>query len=500
MTSTPRLLRRGTVGRVTAVVLAIVATPLGAARATTVTGASSIHWKTCGRQQCATLAVPVDYSRLSGPTVRLALGRVRATGGAPHLGSLVVNFGGPGEPGATDLDSFAQDLPKEIRARYDVVGFDPRGTGSSRPVRCYDDATADAVENVDPTPDGDADLRAFYDGTNEPLDEVAACVARNGSWLGELGSRNVARDMDRLRAALGERTLTYLGYSYGTVIGAVYAQMFPTRVGHLVLDSPVNLSATEADELRMDGAGFEHALDAFLADCAARRACEFHARDTRAAFVALQRRFEHGLTLATATSRRAGVAAFYTAVFASLYDRATGWEDLATALADAEHGDGRYLQALADAYDGRHPNGHYDNVDQVLFVIRCDDRFDPLQSFDDFVAQYHQAVADHPLLGAAIGSTVVGCDPRLPAPPASEQLGDVRVTGTAPILIVGTTNDPATAYSGAIDLAGRISGSRLLTFDSTEHTAYTKNPCIDAAVDAYLIRRVLPPPGTRCHA
>jgi pimeloyl-ACP methyl ester carboxylesterase len=501
--SAPRR-RRAVAGTVAVALLALLVPAVVRSRA----GASgaALHWTACGRAQCATLTVPVDYAQPGGGTFALALARVRATGDAPKLGSLLVNFGGPGEPGTNDLADFVHELPKEIRDRYDVVGFDPRGAGNSRPVRCFDDTIADSVERTDPTPNGEADLRPFYDGTKDPVDVVAACVSRNDGWLAQLGSRNVARDLDRIRGALGDAKLHYLGFSYGTVIGAVYAQMFPDRVGRLVLDGPVDLSATESDQLQLDGNGFEHALDAFLADCAARTACEFHSRDTRGAFVALQQRFEQGLTLPARddagrrTNRRANVASFYAAVISSLYDRTFGWTDLATALHDAEQGDGTLLQQLADDYDGRHANGQYDNVDQVLFVILCDDRFDPLESFNDYVAQYHAALATWPLLGGYTGSTIEGCDPRLPAPPPSEQLGDVRVTGTAPILVVGTTEDPATAYSGALDLTARLAGSRLLTFESTEHTAYTKSPCIDRAVDAYLIRGTLPRAGTRCRS
>jgi len=467
------------------------------------------RWKSCGsRLQCASLSVPVDYGQPTGDHVDIAVARVRATGPGRRLGSLVFNFGGPGDAGTTTLPAFARDLPAAIRARYDLVSFDPRGTGGSRPVECVDDKTADQLNAIDPTPNSDADLRAFFDGTHEPVDVVARCVAQNGAWLGQLGSRNVARDLDQLRAALGDERLAYLGFSYGTVIGAVYAQMFPDRVGPMVLDSPVDLSANALDELRANSDGFERALNDFLADCAARRACDFHSSgDPTKALTALERRFEAGLTLPTTnlatgkkTTRTAGVAAFYTALISALYDKRYGWPQLAQALAQAQLGDGTVLLALADSYNGRRDDGSYDNINQVIDVILCDDRVDAVPTFADFVAEYRHDVVQYPLLGAYVGSTVLGCDPRLPRPPTSETLGDVRVTGTAPVLIVGTTRDPATPYAGAEDLAGRITGSRLLTFESTEHTAYTKSRCIDDAVDNYLLRGVLPPAGTRCRA
>jgi pimeloyl-ACP methyl ester carboxylesterase len=463
-------------------------------------------WRSCGTGlECAVLRVPVDYARPEGDDVGIAVIRHRATDRAHRIGTLVMNFGGPGDAGTATLPGFVDELPSAIRQRYDLVSFDPRGTGRSRPIECVDDKTADRLYAVDPTPNDDSQLRTFYDGKNLPVDIVAACVARNGSWLADVGSRNVARDVDRLRAALGDTRLAYLGYSYGTVIGAVYAQMFPERVDRMVLDSPVDLSANAVEELRADGAGFETALDAFLADCAARPSCELHAGgDSAAALQALQARFEGGLTLPTRTTdgkrsrRRAGVAAFYTALIASLYDKEYGWPELAQALHLAERGDGSLVQVIADDYDGRHADGSYDNIDEAIGIILCDDRDDAVPSFDDYVDEYRRDVAAFPFLGAYIGSSVLGCDPRLPRPPAVETLGDVRVSGTPPILVVGTTKDPATPYAGAEDLVGRIAGARLLTFDSTEHTAYGKSPCVNRAVDGYLLDGRLPPVGKVC--
>ncbi len=452
--------------------------------------------------------MPVDYSQPDGEQVDIAVARLRATEPDQRLGSLVFNFGGPGDAGTATLPDYATQIPAAVRARYDLVSFDPRGTGKSRPVECIDDATADRLNAVDPTPNSDADLHAFYDGTHDPVDVVARCVARNGSWLAQLGSRNVARDLDRLRTALGEDTLSFVGYSYGTVIGSVYAQMFPDRVGRMVLDSPVDLSADALTELRGNSQGFEQALDDFLADCAKRSACTFHSGgNPKSALLTLERRFEQGLELPAVdlatgknSKRKAGVAAFYTALISALYDRQYGWPELANALDDARSGDGSYLLALADLYNGRHDDGTYDNIDEVIGVILCDDREDPVPSFDDYRAEYEREVAQYPLLGAYVGSTVLGCDPRLPRPPASEQVGDLRVTGAAPILVVGTTRDPATPFAGAQNLVTRLAGSRLLTFDSTEHTAYSKNACIDRAVNTYLLRGTLPPEGTVCKA
>jgi hypothetical protein len=218
----------------------------------------------------------------------------------------------------------------------------------------------------------------------------------------------------------------------------------------------------------------------------------------------LQHRFENGLTLPVydvrgrRTRRRAGVAAFYTAIISALYDKEFGWPNLADALDLATQADGTFLQLLADSYNGRRDNGTYDSVAEASGLIVCADRADPIESFDSFVANYERSRAAAPFLGAYTADVPLGCDPRLPRPTASELLGDVRVTGVAPVLVVGTTSDPATPYVGARDLVRRIAGARLLTFVSTEHTAYTKNSCIDRAVDRYLLTGHLPPAGTRC--
>ena len=415
------------------------------------------------------------------------------------------NFGGPGDPGAESLRGFVADLPHQIQDRYDVVSFDPRGTGGSRPIDCVSDREADQLYAADPTPTTLAGLRAFYDGTEGNVDFIKGCIAKNGSWLARVGSRNVARDLDRLRAALGDERLNYFGYSYGTVIGSVYAQQFPDRVGRMVLDGPVDLSEDEQGDVDNSAVGFERALDSFLRHCADTASCPFRSGGhPRAALRALRNRFEDGLTLPTFTSngtrtgRRAGVAAFYTAVFSGLYDEDFGWPNLADALSSAKQGDGTFLQLLADSYNGRHRNGTYDSLAESSGIILCADQPDPLETFDQFVDDYHQASKDYPFFGGFMTDVPFGCDPRLPRPTESELVGDVRVSGVAPVLVVGTTGDPATPYAGAQDLVGRIVGSRLLTFVSTEHTAYTRNDCINKAVDRYLVTGRLPRVGTRC--
>ncbi len=467
------------------------------------TGSGSLVWKNCGGGlQCATLQVPVDYRSPAGPMVGIAVARRRARQPSRRIGSLVVNYGGPGDPGTRSLRLAGSSIPAAVRDRFDIVSFDPRGTGASRPIDCVDDATADRLFAEDPTPNSAADLPRFYAGTNSSVDLVKACIDRLGSWLAEVGTRNVARDMEQLRVALGDPKLTYLGYSYGTVLGAVYAQMYPHLVRAMVLDSAVDISDTPQSEELGNAKGFEDALDAFLADCAARTGCAFHSGgDPKAALEHLRDRFEAGLTLPTADGRESGVSAFYLALIAALYDKQQGWPALASALHSAQRGHGTVMQRIADNYTGRDANGRYDNVQEAIGPIRCADRDDAKVSFAEYQATYQQYAAQFPLLGPVVAAFPIGCDPRLPTVAPGEALGDVRVTGAPPILIVGTTNDPATPYAGAVDLQQRIAKSRLLTFESTEHGSYAKGiPCIDDHVDVYLLTRKLPKAGTRCRA
>jgi len=462
-----------------------------------------LQWAPCGDGfECATLAVPSDYANPTGGDVQIEVKRQPATNPDTRIGVLVVNYGGPGDPATETLELAADNVPAAVRDRFDLVAFDPRGSGSSQPVDCIDDDTFERAWADDPTPNGTDELPSFYDGTASEVDLVAECLAHHGDWLARVGTRNVARDLDRLRAALGERRVNYLGYSYGTVLGALYAQDFPDRIRTMVLDSAVDLSSDMTTQQRRNAEGFERALGEFLDDCAARTTCPFHSDgDPRAALLALRDRFEGGLRLSTPDGRGVGISEFYVAMLTALYSRAE-WPFLAESLELADNrGNARRLQTLNDAYAGRRDDGTYSNFLEVLGVIRCDDDPEPLASFDDYRAQYETFSRDYPFFGAWFGSTPLGCDPRLPSPRPDEVVGDVRVEQAPPVLIVGATRDPATPYTGAKNLRRRIVGSRVLTVDDTRHGLYSSgNACVDDLVDQYLIARVLPPRRTRCAA
>lgn len=462
---------------------------------------ATLAWTACGKAfECATLDVPADYTDPAAGLVPLAVARRPAEDPTRRIGSLIVNYGGPGDPGTETLRYAAAGVPAAVRRHFDLVSFDPRGTGGSRPVDCIDDPTFERAWSEDPTPDGTEELPRFYDGTASSVDLVAACVARHGEWLARIGTRNVARDLDRLRRALGERRLNFLGYSYGTVIGAVYAQEFPGRIRTMVLDSAVDLSSSMLTQQEGNAAGFERALSEFLDDCARQVSCAFAPdRDPRDALEELRARLESGARLDTTDGRTAGNAELYVALLAALYSR-EDWSYLAEALHQAAvEEDGTGLQIFNDIYAGRRDDGTYTNYQEVLGVIVCDDQPEPRVSFDQYRASYEAFARDYPFFGALLFAYPVGCDPRLPAPRPNEVVGDVRTTDAPPILVIGTTRDPATPYSGARDLHARLAGSRLLTVDDIRHGGYAiGNGCVDRIVDRYLIERRLPRAGTRC--
>jgi pimeloyl-ACP methyl ester carboxylesterase len=487
---------------VVALVAALLASSVPHAQAAT-RAAEPLVWRGCRDGfECAALEVPVDYSAPAGEQVAIALIRRLATNPDTRIGSLVVNYGGPGDPGTETLRAVYGALPSEIRERFDVVSFDPRGTGHSRAVDCVDDATFDRAWAEDVTPDNRAELPAFYDGTAFSVDLIGACVDRHGEWLAHVGTRNVARDLDRLRAVLGDAKLTYLGFSYGTLIGAVYAQEFPGRVRALVLDSAVNASTTPEQRQRGNARGFEDALEEFLAACADDDSCPFRSDGApRDALLRLRDEFEAGLTIETVDGRTVGVTEFYVGMLAALYSRGA-WGDLAEGLRMArDDRDGSYLRLFNDLYAGRREDGSYNNLQEAIGVINCADQPFARVPFAEFRAKFTELTTRYPVFGRAFAGAPLGCDPRLPTPAPDEQLGDVRATDAPPLLIIGVTQDPATPYAGAVDLQRRIRGSRILTLDATQHGGYTSGIlCIDTAVDAYLIERKLPPRNARCES
>jgi pimeloyl-ACP methyl ester carboxylesterase len=454
---------------------------------------ASLTWRECGDSfQCATLPVPLDYDRPDGAVVDLAVIR-RPAAGPRRIGTLVVNPGGPGASAVAYLRAIADLLPRRIRQRFDLVSFDPRGTGESSPVVC--DSNIDPLLDANFSPRDETERAALVNAFRSLVD---SCARASGSVLPHVSTVNAARDFDELRAALGDETISFVGGSYGTYLGTVYASMFPERVRSFVLDGAIDPGAS-GDEVTLGQArGFERALEDFLADCAARRDCLFH-HDGRTsdAYDALRARAARE---PLATLRNAGRTVngtrFDAGVVGSLYAGRAGWKALAQALADAESGNAATLLGSADAFMDRQSAGARHPALDAFWAITC---LDGPMIGDVAAAARLEARAARvaPRLGAFLVNFSLPCS-MWPVPPV-EPLGDLSARGAPPILVIGTTRDPATPLASAALLARSLDRAALLVARGEQHTAFlTGNACVDRSVTRYLVERTLPRRSARC--
>jgi pimeloyl-ACP methyl ester carboxylesterase len=452
-----------------------------------------LDWEPCGGGfDCATLTVPIDYDDPDGDTIGIAVNRLPASG--DRIGSLVVNPGGPGVPGldyARGADSVATS---EVLDRYDLVGFDPRGVGESEPIDCIDDQQLDDLLAIDGSPDDDAEAAALDEAATEFAD---ACGARVGPLLAHLSTEDVARDLDVLRAALGDDKLTYLGKSYGTYIGSIYAELFPDRVGRLVLDGVLD-PAVDAKGIALEQArSFDAALASFVADCAEQADCPLDG-DTDAGVAQVADFLDDvDATPLTVDDRELTQSLAMLGIALPLYEPRDGWPLLRQALADGFAGDGRLLLRLSDAYTSRLGDGTYaSNLNEVIYGVNClDHGAQPdLAGVEEWLPDFEAAA---PIFGPYVAYSNLACA-HWPVPPVISP-HPIAAAGADPILVVGTTRDPATPYEWAQGLAGELDSAVLLTYDGDGHTAYRHgSSCIDDAVDAYLIDGTLPAEGTTC--
>ncbi len=466
------------------------------ATAPTATPARSLAWAHCEgvhakTDTCALLAVPLDRAH-PARTIDLHLIRRVASDRGRRVGALLLNPGGPGGSTVDEFDGLADGLSAVLRQRFDVVGWDPRGVGASSPVRCLDGKGLDrfTAASGDPTtPDGLATL------TRTAQLEADACQAKSGDLLPFVGTVDVAKDVDDIRAALGEARLTYLGYSYGTLLGATYASLFPTRVRALVLDGAVDPGLGPIQGAEVQAVGFQSALETFLADCSRRgSSCAWHpGGDLRAHYRALLAHIS-AAPLPTGSDRPLTQALAITGVAAALYSR-DSWTYLEQGLAAADGGDGHVLLALADFLDERDKNGNYSNLLDALNAVNCRDEQSPTGTAP-YVASYRRLLATAPDFAAfGFGGYVCAIWPARPASPPVP----VHADGIPPVLVVGSTGDPATPLSEAVGLTARLSGARLLTRRGEGHTGYDSSACVRGHVDAYLLDPVtLPAVGTTC--
>jgi pimeloyl-ACP methyl ester carboxylesterase len=436
--------------------------------------------------QCSTMTVPLDYADPSGPTIAIAVARLPARTAHP-AGSIVVNPGGPGESGIDYLEAAASRFAT-LRASYNIVSFDPRGTGRSEPARCLAPSDLDAYFALDPINTSAANQQAIVTLSQRFAD---GCLAKNGRRLLFLGTQYVARDLEELRRALGEPKLTYLGLSYGTYLGEVYASLYPQNVRAMVLDGVENPSLPLLTESEDQATAFEGDLTDFETGCA--RGCGFPG--TPAATIA------QVLARAAADPLRVDGRAFtrgeaLTGILTYLYEPA---EDhaleiaLAGALVQASRGNAGPLLGSADDYLGRAANGTYSPVAEANAAIACADKPVPTD-LSTYVTEAQRMNAIDPVFGADVvwGLLVCADWPFQPAMPV------FHAVNTAPLLFVGATGDPATPYAWAVGALPYFPGSVLLTRDGDGHVSFGKSNCADEDEAAYLTRLVLPPSGSVC--
>ncbi|MGA5816688.1 alpha/beta hydrolase [Kitasatospora sp. NPDC094028] len=454
-----------------------------------------IDWQPCDEQsggqpvQCATLKVPLDYAAPGGATVDVALARVPAADPDKRLGSLVLNPGGPGNSGTAMVQWGWKNYQGPLHDHYDLVGFDPRGAGRTAAVHCLDDRTRDEYTSTDDP---------GYDHGRVLAD---ACRAKYATLLPHLGTRDSARDMDVLRGALGETRLDFLGLSYGTYLGALYAEEFPGRTGRLVLDGAVERST---DLMHLNGeqaVATEAEFTAFAADCAATDDTCPLGTDPAAAPRRLAD-FLDGLRehpLHGEDGRALTAALGWAGVLNALYDGRRSFDRLREAVEPAiARGDADGLLHLADAGNGRDQDGHYDTPADAYAAIHCADA--PLAPTDaDLRAALADLAARAPLTSRH-DTRITLLDPDCRAWPfrSPEKPHTVKAPGSAPILVVGSTGDPVTPYLWAQRMAAGFAHGVLLTREGDGHTAYDKSGCVRDAVAAFLVDGKMPEAGTYC--
>jgi pimeloyl-ACP methyl ester carboxylesterase len=461
----------------------------------------ALQWRSCGGGfQCARISVPRDYARPRGVRLRLPVVRLPARRSSGRIGSLFINFGGPGDATTQTLRGIGRNAFRRLNQRYDIIGLDPRGTGGTDAIDC----------KANPETTGQI-AQPFPRPTTVQRDVLIAgyrtyirrCLALNPRILPYVTTANTARDMDRVREALGEPAIAYLGFSYGTFLGTTYESMFPGRVARFVLDGAVDPDAymrRPVEFAREQTGGFETALGRFFQACAAHRsACRFGGDDPWGAFDRLVAAMNTSpLPVRGSDPRRADGDDMLIGAAAALYAKAA-WPLLAQALAQAARGDGTGARRLADQLYLRRPDGTYDPLNDRFFAIAS---LEPTfaRSLGDYLRRGADDFALFPHFWWNSGYYELAA--RLwPVQPRGTYRGPFSAPASAPpTLVVGTTYDPATPYADAVRLTARLGNARLLTMRGDGHGAYLLggSPCIDRTVEAYLVAGAVPAAGAAC--
>ena len=466
-----------------------------------------LTWSACGAAgaQCTTATVPKDYDDPGAGTLDLAVAKSPATDPARRIGSLFLNFGGPGADAATYVALLGAKLFPVLNSRFDIVGVDPRGTGGSVPVDCKVNQETEGVYSQPFTTPFNLDAAALV---ARDQSYISRCLELNGDILKYVSTANVARDLDAIREAVGDPKMTYLGFSYGTFLGATLQSLFPGRTRAVVLDGAldpndyINHPLSLLDE---QTAGFERAISRFMSACAADQAdCGFGAGNPLGTADALIEQADvTPIPASTAPDRPVDGNDIRAALTQAVYSR-DAWPQLASALAQLSQGDGAGIRAIADGFYGRNDDGSYDPLTDRYFLLGAGEQHYPsdTQPFLDAGRQSYLDY-DHAFWNHGYSELAWGL---YPVRALDTFDGPFRTSSDDPTtLVVGTRYDPATPYKEAQRLVGQLGNARLLTMTGDGHTAYDGRPadgynseCADKAIEAYLFDLTLPAPGTKC--
>jgi pimeloyl-ACP methyl ester carboxylesterase len=453
--------------------------------------AQEINWQSCNEDfQCATLFVPIDYKNLATGTFEIALLKYEART-SRKLGSLIVNPGGPGGSGVDYAYAAEYIFSPAILNRYDIVGFDPRGVSRSAPIRCLSDKELDANNNSDSKPDNEKEFQQILSDTKK---YVEICKEKN-KHLTAYSTANVARDMDVLREAAGDKQLNYMGKSYGTYLGTLYAQFFPDKVGRVVLDGAVDPTISNFRQTLTQAIGFDQAFSSFAKDCATKKNCSLP-KDKDAAIAEMQGLFAQAAKnpLPTKSSNRTlSETMMVLGTASAMYDNATGWPKLRKAIAQAQNGYGDEFLKLADEYTGRQSDGSYPNNEfDSGAVIDCLD-VDELRTAAEIRSDAKSFSNKAPLFGPYLAYGGLTCKYF-----GQSQAVSISPTKTIkPIVVIGTTGDPATPYEWAQGLNKLLTNSVLVSLTGEGHTGQGQgNACIDDQIDDFYLKGKVPTTST----
>ncbi len=442
---------------------------------------------------CATVKVPQDWAHSDdGKTFDVKMLRARSERFDPNdnKGSLVINPGGPGGSGIQTAVYLSLTLPLQVVREFDIVGFDPRGVGESSPVECFSDSDKDALTAADPDPATDKQFDGVVDLTKKMVND---CTEKYGESLGYFSTEQTARDMDAIRQAVGDEKLSYLGYSYGTLLGAVYAKLFPRNIRTMVLDGAVDPTKGEIEASEGQAAGFELAFGNFAKWCKSRgKSCPI-GPDAKGFVKQLLAKARKSPAKGR-DGREATAGWVFSAVVYTMYVQ-EWWPRLADALSSDAKGNPNGVFSLVDGFNERDSHGHYPNSMEVLNTVNCVD-----EEKSPTVAEIRKLQLDwrkkYPLFGASLALSIMGC---AVFPDQHDPFPYGKADGAPPILVVGTTGDPATPYQQSGTLAKLLGTGILITYEGEGHTAYPKPGCLNTVIDDYLIDEKAPDGPVTCH-